>query len=199
LELKNASVYGGYLNGEMKINFSGFHPSVTAHVKGVNMQVEPLFKLLQSSHVNIYPETKIYGNANIEFDVATTATEPKNMLNNLNGTSHLSISNGVYLGKDWDDIVTKLVAAKHTISTETILETLRIFRFKQLVVTFKINHGIFSSDDLLIDSSDLKITGKGQINLPNNFMDYVLQAEFQNDYNNLTTIPIRAAWIGNEG
>lgn len=194
MEFINASAYGGDFNGEASINLNAYRPVITAHVKALNVQIEPLFKLMQVSQANIYPDTKMTGAVNMELEASTIGGEVKSLLNNLKGTGHLSISNGLFMGKDWDEMVARLDASKS--------QNLRIFRFKQLSASFKINNGIFFSDDLWVNSSDINIKGKGQINFPNNFIDYVLQAEFQNNsaYNGidsnsakmvLATIPVR--------
>lgn len=189
LESSNAYLYGGFVSAEASINLNNYRPLLTAHVKALNMQIEPLFKLLQAAHTNIYPDTKMSGSGNLALEVSTSGTEAKRLLTNLNGTAELSISNGLLMGKDWDDIVAKLIPSHQGNANEAVSQNFRVFRFKQLTGSFKINNGVFFSDDLLINSSDISIKGKGQINFPNNFIDYQLQAEHQNV---VTAIPLKS-------
>ena len=180
IESIHANAFGGDIRGEANINFNTYRPTMTARVKCLNVQIEPLFKLIQTTHANINPDTRLSGTGNIELDISTSGTDGKNLLNNLNGTTRLSVSNGIFMGKDWDELVIKVAALNPIITNEVISPYLRIFRFKQLFASFKINNGNFSGDDLLVESSDIIIKGKGQINLQNNFINYVLQAELQN-------------------
>jgi AsmA protein len=198
--LSQASAFGGDVNGEINVNFIAESPSMTAHVKGLNLQIDSILKFMQASQINIYPNTKISGMGNIELDVTSNGIEINSLIRNLDGTSQISISNGLFMGKDWDEIVTNLAASNHAITNETISENFRIFRFKQLTASFKIKNGIFFNDDLLIDSSTINVKGKGQINFPNNSIDYLLQAELQNTYNGtdniiLATLPLSGSLV----
>ena len=176
----HANLYGGFLNGEATINLESFLPIMTANVKTYNIQIEPLFKLIQAANADINPNTKIVGTGNIELDISTSGADGQSILNNLTGTSHVRITNGILMGKDWDDTVNMFVAANNAITQHMISQNFRVFRFKQLSCSFKINNGIFLGEDLLIESSDIMINGKGNINLPNNLLDYELRAEFKN-------------------
>lgn len=179
IESIKADLYGGLLNGEGMINLESLVPIATAHVKTRNIQIEPLFKLLQAMNTDISPNTKIFGTGNIELDVSTKGSDEKSLLNNLNGSGYMNIVNGIFMGPDWDEML-KQWTVNNAVTQEMISQNFRVFRFKQLSGSFKINNGIFSNDDLLIESFAAIIKGKGDINFPNNFIDYKLQAEFQN-------------------
>lgn len=180
IESMRASLLGGLLNGEATIRFNSYLPAMTAHVNAYNLQVEQLVNLMRDTNADIHPNSSISGTGNIELNVYATGADKKSILTSLNGTSRVSITNGILMGKEWDDIVTRSVASNNVITQQMISQYLRVLRFKQLSSSFKINNGIFDSDDLLLESADINIKGKGKINLQNNLIDYALQAEFQN-------------------
>ena len=175
----NANLYGGYLNGEATINLESPLPIITAHVKTHSIQIEPIFKLIKAN-TDIHPSTKILGTGDVELAVSIRGADEKSFLNNVNGKSYVSITNGTLMGNDWDDIVAKFFSSNNTITQEMMPKSFSLFRFKQLSGSFTINNGVLFCDDLLLKSSDLIIKGKGNINLPNNTIDYELQAELQN-------------------
>jgi len=177
----HAEAYGGYLAGLADIDFNTYHPIMSAHVRIMNVQIEGLLKLVQAIDANIYPDTRMSGTGNMEFDISM-AGETGRMMDNLNGRSHLVITNGMLMGKDWDDILAGFAASNQAVASEALSQNFSVFRFKRLSASFKITRGIFYGDDLLMEASDVIIKGKGQINLPDNFIDYVLQAEFQNSF-----------------
>lgn len=177
LETINANLYGGSLIGNATIHLNSFFPMIATHIKILNIQVEPLLKTLEATHGNIHTNTMLFGTGNIALDVSADVENIETLVNSLNGTSQVSVANGVLVGNDWDDAVTKLVAAKNTIGKEIIAANLHVFRFKQLSGTFKINNGVISGDDLLMESAYITIKGNSRINLANNLIDCELRVD----------------------
>lgn len=191
LESIKANLYGGTLNGEVILNLESHSPTITAHLKTLNIQIEPLFKLIQMADTDIHLNTKFLGTGDIELNVSAKGLNVDEMIKNLNGTSHVNITNGILMGTDWDDIITRFFSSNNAITQEMIPQSFHAFRFKRLSASFTINNGDIVGNDLLLTSSDLIIKGKGNINLTNNSIDYELQTALQNPleyeeiYNNL--------------
>lgn len=169
IESITANLYSGSLNGNAAINFEATFPTTNAHVKVFNIQIDPLLKLIQPP-----PTTIISGRGDIELDITTTGQDEISILNNLNGTTHVSITNGTLIGKDWDDSVSKYLPQHNG-----------LFRFKELSASFTISNSILTCNDLLLTSAEMVIKGKGDINLLNNLFDFELHAEPQSPIENV--------------
>ena len=94
--------------------------------------------------------------------------------------------------------MSRSLETNNAITQTMIANYFHVLRFKQLSASFNINNGMLDNDDFLLESADMLIKGKGKINLPNNLIDYVLQAELQHvssdmSINNNSEKPILAA------
>jgi uncharacterized protein YhdP len=47
-------------------------------------------------------------------------------------------------------------------------------RFRSITADFKVTKGVFSTQNLLVDSDDLRMTGAGKIDLPSDEIDFVV-------------------------
>jgi uncharacterized protein YhdP len=47
-------------------------------------------------------------------------------------------------------------------------------RFRAITADFKVTDGIYSTDNLIVDSSDLRMTGVGKIDVPRDELDFVI-------------------------
>ena len=47
-------------------------------------------------------------------------------------------------------------------------------RFRAITGDFKVTHGVYSTDNLVVDSSDLRMTGAGKIDVPKDQLDFVV-------------------------
>jgi hypothetical protein len=189
VESAETNLYGGYLNAVAAVNLQSDIPVITLHAKAINLQIEPLFKMLQTNNADINPNTKISGTGNVELNISTIGDDEQSLLNHLNGTSQISIVNGIIMGSDWDDMVKEFIASNNGITQEMIPQSFQVLRFKQLTGSFVINNGVFVGNDLLLESADATIKGKININIAHNFINYELKADLPNsllfagDYN----------------
>jgi uncharacterized protein YhdP len=47
-------------------------------------------------------------------------------------------------------------------------------RFRAITADFKVSNGIYFTDNLIVDSSDLRMTGAGKIDVPKDELDFVV-------------------------
>ena len=47
-------------------------------------------------------------------------------------------------------------------------------RFRAITADFKVSNGTYITDNLIVDSSDLRMTGAGKIDVPNDELDFVV-------------------------
>ncbi len=47
-------------------------------------------------------------------------------------------------------------------------------RFRAITADFKVTKGIYATENLLVDSNDLRMTGAGKIDVPNDEIDLVV-------------------------
>jgi uncharacterized protein YhdP len=47
-------------------------------------------------------------------------------------------------------------------------------RFRAITADFKVNNGTYITDNLIVDSSDLRMTGAGKIDVPKDELDFVV-------------------------
>jgi uncharacterized protein YhdP len=64
-------------------------------------------------------------------------------------------------------------------------------RFRAITGDFKVNQGVYSTENLLVDSNDLRMTGAGKIDVPKDEIDFIVAVRpFAGIDSAITQIPI---------
>ncbi len=186
-----ADLYQGNLNADAHVSLNTAIPQITLQGKLANVQAQPLMQDLMGANQKL----KLTGIANIDLNVKTAGKDGDAIVKNLNGTSHLSFSNGTLEGADLGYLIDSAYALvnRETMSATNTDKT----SFGTLTATAVIHDGVVSNNDLLLSSPRFDTKGNGTINLVSQTIDYSLQAALkQNQVRTVKnfsgfTIPIR--------
>ncbi len=171
-----AVFYKGDLQSQAKVNLGSATPQISVQAKLANFQMQPLWEDLAGTKSKV----KMTGAGHFDIQVTTSGADANPILKNLNGTSHLNITNGVLQGVDIGHaidsayaLMKKQTAPEGVGSNQTTFST-----FSGSAV---IKNGVIHSEDLLIDSPRFKTKGQGQIDLVNKQINYNLQTALRRE------------------
>ena len=160
-----AALYGGKYNGAMVINAKGQAPAVNINTNLSGVNIEPLL-------FDMTGDRSLSGVANLDAKLKLRGRKTTAMKRSLNGPLKFSVNNGVYRGIDVARMLQQIelmIESKRPGTLSKGGET----RFQSLSGTIKFANGVGSNNDLLLDGSGFRITGKGIVaNLHNDTMKY---------------------------
>ncbi len=195
----NANLYEGTLESQGKIDFQPSQPTVSLRLDLKNIQSQPLLKDLTEKDQKL----TVAGIANISLQAASMIGKtPDIFLSHLNGSSQFSFNNGSLLGVDLGYLIDSAYAVvkKKALPAPSENKT----NFGNLTGTAKIQNGVISNQDLVIDSPRFLTNGQGTINLIDQTINYKLAiavnkqaAEQKNDLRDLFGVTIPVTISGN--
>jgi AsmA protein len=182
----SAKMYQGSIEGKASINAetSGF----ALNEKLTGIDIAPLIKDVADLDV-------LEGKGNVVIDVTTQGNTVSGLKKAINGKASLDLSNGAIKGID----LAKLVQGIQNLSKETKAETLGVNKnektaFSEFKASFKIKNGVAHNDDLAVKSTVLRITGKGDIDIGHDNMNYNAKAIFaKTEQGKTATLPVEAS------
>jgi AsmA protein len=164
----NATVYGGKASGDIVIGAHTGIPRVTSNLELTEVRLGELLEDLEG-------EASLRGMADVflqlEFDIATG----QSAIRGLRGDMGLLVTEGSIVGLDLAGILrTVSTAIAQSKGVDSQADESQKTEFAELSMTGVFEGGILKSDDLLIQSAILSSTGKGQINLADETLDFVI-------------------------
>lgn len=188
-----ASLYGGNYTGAVVINAKKTAPAVNINTNLSGVNIEPLL-------FDMTGDRSLSGVANLDAKLKLKGNKTPALKRSLNGPLKFSVNNGIYRGIDVARMLQQIelmIESKRPTALSKGGET----RFQSLSGTINFVNGVGSNNDLLLDGSGFKITGKGIVaNLHNDTMKYDAEVAVdkgaakrgESDYNlGGYTVPIR--------
>lgn len=164
-----ANFYQGQLNGLIAIeNNKSDQTSITLKQAVNNVNLANLLHDYSNAD-------KLIGTADLLIDLKSKTSQGINFINGLNGKVNISIKNGALNGLDIIYQLSRAHAFLKHLPTPSMADTKQT-TFHSLTAEGKITNGLLTTDNLLLMSDYLKVTGKGTTNLTNNDIHYRLQA-----------------------
>lgn len=118
--------------------------------------------------------TEVSGRINLNGNLESTGKKGPERKRNLNGAFRLEIEDGtvrrfrlLVLIMNFLDLSRWFTLQMPDINKEGI-------RFRSITGDFKVSQGVYSTQNLLVDSDDLRITGAGKIDAPKGDLDFVI-------------------------
>lgn len=171
----HAKLYKGNTQGNFQLDTRKNNPRYTIVQNLKNIQIGDLLK-----DMDIYD--KFSGKGDLKIDVTTTGSKVSTLKKNLKGTLSIKLKKGKLVGADFirqlreaRDLYERLQGKQKAQSKRTGNETV----YDQLTASAIITKGVINNQDLLLVGPKLQITGKGQIDLPRNWIYYRLKARYQ--------------------
>lgn len=170
-----AHLYGGSLQSQIKIDFNSLQPLIFIKTKLDNIHTDSLLHdLITKDH-----KISLSGLANIDIDVTTSGIDGKSLVSNLNGASKLDVSQGALTGIDLNSLINNAFVLLKK-KTNLIKDTGNT-HFDRLTGSAIIHNGIILSEDLLIESPIFMTKGRGKIDLPSHWVNYLLYITIKKD------------------
>jgi AsmA protein len=135
------------------------------------------------------------GKGNVALDLTAQGNTVGALKKALSGKATVNMANGVIKGID----LTKLVQGVQKLSKETTTQTLGVDKnektaFREFKASFKIRNGVAHNDDLAVKSAVLRITGKGDIDIGRDQLNYNAKAIFaRSERGRTATLPVHVS------
>ena len=165
-------LYQGAYSGNASINVQSKTPTLSLDEKLSNIQVEPLFKALDLTD-------RMTGLVNASIKVKGNGNSTAAIKSSLNGDIDFSFKDSVIRGVNLQkliDSVRLLIKGKSLPSEnnndQSVLSTIQ--------GTAKITNGLLTNNDLIAESSKMRVKGQGTANLVTEALDYNINAGLLN-------------------
>ncbi len=166
-ELKELAAYGGQGKGSVQIALEGGAPVLREQLTLKGIQALPLLKAAADFD-------RLEGTVNAEIKTETRGKSQLALVQNLNGDGSLTISDGAIVGINIAAMVRNLATA---FANPATAGEARKTDFAELGGTFTIRKGILNNDDMHLQAPVLRVTGRGQVDLPERTVNYRIEPE----------------------
>ncbi len=165
IDLSELRLYNGLGKGQVTVDAT---QSEAAFISDISLTGVNAGRLLRDSAKMDWLE----GTADVSWKVSGRGTSEAAIVNSLNGSSRVAVSNGAVMGFDLGGALDEL--------SEGGIPDLNYDRskrttFRSLTGSFAIANGIASNNDLKLDSPHLHATGEGSVDLPQRSLDYTVK------------------------
>ncbi len=173
-----AHLYSGSLTTNTSVNLQTITPHFDINAQLNSINLDALFKDRAS-------KTKFQGQLNLDTQLKTQGLDADSVLNNLAGHAKVNIDQGVLNGMDfnyWLAVGENMLLSAKNLSTLAITTAEAAIgktdtqqtAFTEMSGSFTLKQGIAQNNDLKIYNDKFYTSGKGQINLPQQTLDYSL-------------------------
>ncbi|HKB84518.1 MAG TPA: AsmA family protein, partial [Burkholderiales bacterium] len=164
-----ANIYQGSVKGTASVDANSNRVAVKQNLTGISIG-----SLLHDAT----GQDLLEGRGNVALDVTTTGNLVSAMKKALNGTARLELKDGaikgINLAQSMRNAKTLLTGGKR--ETEQAAASGEKTDFSELTASFDIKNGIAHNGDFLAKSPFLRLTGEGDINLPDSTLNYLVKA-----------------------
>lgn len=165
LTLLDARLYGGSGKGVITIDATSNEAALVSDIALTSIAVRPL--LADSAQMDW-----LDGEADVAWKVTGSGTTEAQIVQSLNGSSRVNVSDGAVMGFDLGGALKGL--SEGNVPDLNYNKSKRT-TFRSLTGSFAIANGIATNSDLKLDSPHLHATGAGSINLPQRSLDYTMR------------------------
>ncbi|MDQ8039257.1 MAG: AsmA family protein [Rickettsiella sp.] len=163
-------LYQGNYQGNATINFTALTPLIVAQGQLTQLNTQALFQ-----EFNNKSQIQLAGLANVTFKLTTQGGDENTLLKNLHGQGQFNLDNGTIKGINLSYWVAmgKALLKHEPRPTSTTSDT----PFNKFMGSFTIDKGIMVNNDLNVISGRLRINGLGSVNLPQQQINYEINAQ----------------------
>ncbi len=164
-----ANLYNGHINLKADIDVRGKTPQLTITNELKNVQMGELLLDLKESEA-------FTGLANISAHISTNGNDKEQLIKNSHGNANILITDGHIKALDILSTLRKAQALYKGKVPPTETED-KNTKFSELKGTVNIKNGVLYNKDLSSISPIMKVTGKGKIDFPKEYIDYTLSVK----------------------
>ena len=165
-----ASLYEGSFKGSAVLNATGREPRLSAKNHLTDIQIGPLLK-------DVAGEDRLTGRGELHADVSAVGLSEAEIRRSLNGTSRFAFTDGALKGVNIAQLIressSKLGLGSEKFDTGTPGQT----DFTEISASLTMTNGLITNQDLQAKSPLLRISGKGEVSLPAETVDYLVTTE----------------------
>jgi AsmA protein len=185
----SANLYNGSVASNIEVDASKSQPKFVANAKLNSIEIGPLLRdALNMDFVN--------GKGSVAINITTQGDRVSLLKKGLNGTLGVNLTDGAVKGINLAKSAREIGKGKNKTENASNSEQTD---FSELKATFKIVNGVAHNEDLSMKSPFIRVGGKGDINVGNDSLDYLVKAtiagtaEGQGGKDNVggLTIPVR--------
>lgn len=165
----SADLYKGKFDGEATLDVQGKQPKLHVKENLTQVQIGPLLKDLTG-------QDKLLGKGAVHMNLRMTGLREKAIRRSLNGTASFKFKNGAYKGANLAELVRSGGGLLGGDASKATGENART-DFSEMGGSVKITDGLVDNQDLSAKSPLLRISGKGQVDLKADTVDYLLTTE----------------------
>ncbi|HMB31216.1 MAG TPA: AsmA family protein, partial [Desulfohalobiaceae bacterium] len=168
-----ANLYEGSLYTTTRLDLRHKTPRIRVNKELSQVKLQPLLK-------DVAEIGYLTGAVNIDANMATTGTTPKDWLRHVNGDLSLFMDGGTIQGLNIPRLIGNKIRAikgKNPKTSET-----KDTNFSQLKVSAKLQNGIAQESKVSLISPLLRLNGSGSIDLVKQDINYSLQAELTKEF-----------------
>ena len=163
--LAELRLYDGGGHGIVTLDASSGEPAFTADVSLSGIAARSVLR--DSAKVDW-----LAGNADVAWKVSGRGATEAAMVQSLNGTANIAVSDGSVIGFDLGGALNELSEGSiPNFASDPSKKT----DFRRLTGTFVITNGIATNNDLKLDSQHLHAAGDGAVDLPQRSLDYTVR------------------------
>ncbi|NHH86765.1 AsmA family protein [Cobetia sp. MB87] len=171
LDSLTASLYGGSLAANARIDSRKTPLSMSFGEKLTNLDIAPFLKALAPEQQDI-----LRGRLTLNGDYTTSTNQIDSIKRNLNGKGNFEIRNGEVLDVN---ISREMCTTVATLSGKTSSREWKANTpLERAQGSFTVTNGVISNQDLALAIPGIALDGKGQLNLPTEAFDYNVAARF---------------------
>ncbi len=165
----SANLYQGSLSGSLSINAHAT-PSIAIKQTMSGINIAPLLKDLANLDM-------LEGKGNVSLNLNAQGNTVSAIKKSLSGDMALNLADGAIKGIN----LTKLIIGAQSLGKGSSKQTMGVSKedkteFSEFKASFKVNNGVAYNDDLSVKAQLLRLSGKGDINIGNDSINYAAKA-----------------------
>jgi uncharacterized protein YhdP len=118
--------------------------------------------------------TEMSGTVNLTGNLETAGNDDAERKRNLNGAFNLKIEEGIIHRMRILVQILNLLDLSRWFTLQLPDLTKDGIRFRSIAADFKVNRGVYFTQNLVVDSDDLRMTGTGRIDVPKDDIDFII-------------------------
>ena len=160
-----ANLYGGSAKGTLGVDANANRFSVKQTLNGI--AIGPLLRDAADKDV-------LEGKGSVVLDVTSQGNLVSALKKTLNGTARVELRDGAVKGVDLAGAVRRVKSALGAGDVEGTGGVKEKTDFSELTASFDIKNGVAHNEDLNLKSPFIRVTGSGDVNIPQSSIDYVV-------------------------
>lgn len=167
-----STLFGGTYNGDITIVTSTSVPSLSVDETVAGIDLAKLAKAM-------FDQDNITGSIAGNFRLGGRGNDMAEIQQSLGGTMSFELKDGTYEGMDlWYELRRARAALKQETPPERVLPART--KFSSVTASGVVKNGVMRNDDLAAELPFMRLTGSGDVNIPQGTVDYSLQARVLN-------------------